>query len=192
MIYGYARCSTKDKQEIDRQVKELEAHGACSVFREYGSGTDQDREKLLKLLNTAKEGDTIIVTELSRMTRNLHHLCHIIEWAADRRVVLKVGAITIDFTNYVDPMVEGMLYMMGIFSQMEQKIIVQRVKSGVKHAKAKGKKLGRPAITKDNLPKAFTKHYDSYKCGRISISALARLVGCSRQSIYRYISLIES
>ena len=49
-------------------------------------------------------------------------------------------------------MTEGMLKMMGVFSELERNIISQRVKSGMENAKSKGKAIGRPAVTADDIP----------------------------------------
>ena len=53
-------------------------------------------------------------------------------------------------------MTEGMLKMMGVFSELERNIISQRVKSGMQNAKIKGKKIGRPQVTAENIPNIFT------------------------------------
>lgn len=60
-------------------------------------------------------------------------------------------------------MTEGMVKMWGVFAEMERNIISQRVKSGMKNAVAKGKSIGRPATTSDNLPNKFWKYYKKYQ-----------------------------
>ena len=82
MIYGYARCSTNDKmQDINRQVRELKRQGASdeTIYLEYESGAKTDRAELDKLLGTVKSGDTVLATEVSRITRSAKQLCEIIE-----------------------------------------------------------------------------------------------------------------
>ena len=84
MIYGYARCSTNEKmQDIDRQVRELKLQGATdtTIYLEYESGMKADRAELQKLLNIVQSGDTILATEVSRITRSTKQLCDIIELA---------------------------------------------------------------------------------------------------------------
>lgn len=88
MIYGYARCSTNEQlQDINRQVRELKLKGASdtTIYLEYESGTKVDRVELLKLLNVIKIGDTLIVTEVSRITRSTKQLCEIIELAKAKK-----------------------------------------------------------------------------------------------------------
>lgn len=73
MNYGYARCSTNElKQDIDRQKRELIKQGVAeeNIYFEYESGTKIDRVEFNRLLETIDEGDTIIATEVSRITRS--------------------------------------------------------------------------------------------------------------------------
>ena len=80
MIYGYARCSTNEsKQDINRQIKELKAAGADEVIFEYEHGDAKTKKQLQMLLDIAKEGDTIITLEVSRLSRSTQQLCELIE-----------------------------------------------------------------------------------------------------------------
>lgn len=86
MIYGYARCSTNERQQdINRQVRELKQQGATdkTIYLEYESGMKADRAELGKLLDIVKPGDTILATEVSRITRSTKQLCEIIELAKE-------------------------------------------------------------------------------------------------------------
>ena len=77
MVYGYCRCSTNEKkQDINRQRKELKEMGATdnSIYMEYESGTKINRIELNKLLEIVKQGDIIVVTEISRITRSTKQL----------------------------------------------------------------------------------------------------------------------
>ena len=161
-IYGYCRCSTNElKQDIQRQVRELKSLGATdkTIYMEYESGTKTDRVELNKLLDIVKPGDTIVTTEVSRITRSTKQLCDIIELAKDRKLKLVLGTFVVDCTSELDPMTEGMLKMMGVFAEMERNMISQRVKSGMANAKAKGKQIGRPVTTIDSIPPVFLKYY---------------------------------
>ena len=194
MIYGYARCSTDEtKQDINRQTRELKESGATkeTIYLEYESGAKSDRAELNKLLNVVKEGDTILATEVSRITRSTKQLCEIIEFAQDRKIKLILGSFIVDCTKELDPMTEGMLKMMGVFSEMERNMIRQRVKSGMENAKANGKIIGRPQKTADDLPAIFYRHYPKYKNGEINKKELSRLCDLSYPTIYKYLALIE-
>ncbi|MGN0456866.1 MAG: recombinase family protein [Acutalibacteraceae bacterium] len=194
MIYGYARCSTNEKmQDINRQVRELKQQGATdtTIYLEYESGTKVNRTELNKLLSIVQSGDTIISTEVSRITRSTKQLCDIIELAKQRQIRLVLGSFIVDCTKELDPMTEGMLKMMGVFSELERNIISQRVKSGMENARAKGKTIGRPATTADDIPSVFYKHYPKYKNGEINKKEFSRLCALSYPTIYKYLSIVE-
>lgn len=194
MIYGYARCSTNEKmQDINRQVRELKQQGATdtTIYLEYESGTKENRKELNKLLNIVQSGDTIIATEVSRITRSTKQLCEIIELAKDKHIKLVLGTFVVDCSKELDPMTEGMLKMMGVFSELERNIISQRVKSGMDNAKAKGKTIGRPATTADDIPNVFYKHYPKYKNGEINKMEFSRLCSLSYPTIYKYLNIVE-
>ena len=193
MIYGYARCSTNEKlQDINRQVRELKQQGATdkTIYLEYESGTKEDRAELSKLLDVVHPGDTIIATEVSRITRSTKQLCEIIEFAKAQSIKLVMGTFVVDCSQELDPMTEGMLKMMGVFSEMERNIISQRVKSGMDNAKAKGKAVGRPTVTADSIPGIFYKHYPAFMAKQMNVSEFARVCGLSRPTVYKYIKLI--
>ena len=61
----------------------------------------------------------------------------------------------------------------------------------MKNARAKGKQIGRPPITMDRLPDKFWKYYQKYQAGEINVSEFARLLKCSRVTIYKYLSMVE-
>ncbi|MFR2839860.1 MAG: recombinase family protein [Zhenhengia sp.] len=194
--YGYARCSTDaDRQDINRQKRELKVLGCIqeeNMYWEYESGTKIDRVELGKLLDKVTRGDTIITTEVSRITRSTKQLCEIIEIVKEKHLKLVIGGFVVDCTKgQLDAMTDGMLKMMGVFAEMERNMISERVKSGMANAVAKGKVVGRPSTTVDSLPSSFIKHYPKYKSKQINKSELARLCDVSRQSIYKYIQVYE-
>jgi len=194
MIYGYARCSTNEtKQDIDRQKRELRKMGVedKNIYFEYESGTKTDRVQLTRLLDIARDKDTIATTEVSRLTRSTKQLCDIIETAKDKRLNLIIGTFVVDCRNELDPMTDGMLKMMGVFAEVERNMISQRVKSGMANAVSKGAVLGRPATTLDNLPTDFLKHCPKYMNKQINVSELARLCKVSRQTTHKYINIYK-
>lgn len=195
MIHGYARCSTNEsKQDIDRQVRELKAAGAKNIFLEYEHGDAVVKKQLSSLLESAKEGDTIITLEVSRLARSTKQLCEIIEVIRAKRLRLEiVGSLTVDCTKgEIDPMTNAFLQMSGVFAELELRIIRERVKSGMANAKAKGAKIGRPQTTVDQIPSGFLRHYPAFKSGQLNLSELARVCDLSRTTVYKYIDLLEN
>lgn len=191
--YGYARCSTsEDKQDINRQVRELKATGAEEVIFEYEHGDAKVKKELHMLLEMVEPGDTIITLEVSRLSRSTQQLCEIIDVIREKHLRLViVGSITIDCREgKADPMSEAFLQMAGVFSQLELAMIRARVRSGMENAKAKGKKIGRKPTTKDDIPAVFYKHFPAYMTGSMNVSELARICGLSRPTVYKYIKLL--
>ena len=194
MVYGYARCSTNEaKQDIDRQVRELKSAGAEKIFLEYEHGDSAVKEQLSLLLEQAEAGDTILTLEVSRLARSTKQLCDIIETVKAKHLRLSiVGSIQVDCSNgELDPMTNAFIQMSGVFAELELRIIRERVKSGMRNAKAKGAKIGRPQTTKDDIPPSFYRHYASYKNGTLNISELSRVCNISRTTAYKYLSLLE-
>ena len=195
MKYGYARCSTNEsKQDINRQVRELKAAGAEHIFLEYEHGDSKVKSQQAAMFAQAQAGDTIITLEVPRLARSTQQLCEIIDRVRERRLRLMiVGSITLDCREgRADPMSEAFLQMAGVFSQLELSMIRERVRSGMANAKAKGKQIGRPQVTKDDVPAIFLRHYPAYKSGHLNISELSRVCDLSRTTIYKYISLLEA
>jgi len=193
MIYGYARCSTNEsKQDINRQIKELKAAGADEVIFEYEHGDAKTKKELAMLLELAQAGDTIITLEVSRLSRSTQQLCELIDIIREKRLrLIIVGSITIDCREgKADPMSEAFLQMAGVFSQLELAMIRARVKSGMENAKAKGRKIGRPQTTKEDIPALFMKHYAIFMEGKMNVSELARVCGLSRPTVYKYMKMM--
>ena len=195
MNYGYARCSTNEtKQDINRQVRELKEAGAEEIFLEYEHGDSKIKDQQRALFETTKEGATIITLEVPRLARSTKQLCEIIDLIHEKHLRLQiVGSITLDCRNgKCDPMSEAFLQMAGVFSQLELAMIRARVRSGMENARAKGANIGRPQITKDDIPANFLRHYPSLKSGKLNVSELARVCDLSRTTVYKYVSLLEN
>ena len=113
------------------------------------------------LLDTVREGDTVITLEVSRLSRSTKQLCEIIEVIRSKHLRLMiVGSVTIDCrSGELDAMSAAFLQMAGVFSELELQMIRARVKSGMANAKARGAKVGRPKLTKEDIPALFYKHY---------------------------------
>ena len=195
MIFGYCRCSTNEKkQDINRQVMELKKMGVSDekyIYKEYVSGTSKEKPELEKLKSVVASGDTICATEPSRLTRSTKQLCEIIEFCKEKHLRLELGNFVVDCRKELDPLTEGMLKMMGVFSELERNMISARVKSGMENAKAKGKKIGRAKSSINNIPKDVIKFYEFYKTNKINKTTYAKMCGVTRQSIYKYIKIIE-
>lgn len=195
-VYGYCRCSTNENmQDIDGQKLVLKKMGVSEelIYWEYGSGTNTDRIQFNRLLSVLESGDTLVTTEVSRLSRSTKHLCEIIEIAQKKHIKLVIGNFVVDCSSKeIDPMTEGMLKMWGVFSEMERKMIQSRIKYGIENARSKGKTLGRPKTNTNSIPDIFYRYYPKYKNKQINITEFSKLCNCSRTTIYKYISIAEN
>ena len=193
-IYGYARCSlAEDKgQDLNRQVRELKAAGAEEIITEREHDDAKVKQNLDLLLEVAEEGSTLICTEVSRLSRSTQQLCEIVNIIKSKRMKLQIlGSITIDCRNGdIDPMSQAFIQMSAVFAELELSIIRARVKSGLANAKEKGRRIGRPQTTKDDIPAIFYKHYPAFASGNMNVSELARICGLSRPTVYKYLKLV--
>lgn len=164
------------------------------MYFEYEHGDSAVKQKQLALFDAVTEGDTVITLEVPRLARSTKQLCEIIEIVKEKKIKLViVGSVTVDCTQgKLDPMSNAFIQMSGVFAELELGMIRERVRSGMANAKAKGVKLGRPPLTKDEIPQAFYRHYPAYKNGQLNVSELARLCDLSRTTVYKYIEVLEN
>lgn len=197
-IKAYVRCSTNEtKQDLDRQVRDIqkavgkETH--VDYYQEFEHGDSVTKKELNKLFEEAQTGDTIITTEVSRLSRSTKQLCEIIDTVKEKRLCLQIlGSITIDCRDgHLDPMTEAFLTVAGVFSQLELAMTRERVRSGMENARAKGKQIGRPTLTRDKLPDAFYKHYPLYAGKQINKKEFSALINVSRPTLDKYLEIAE-
>ena len=195
-VWGYCRCSTSEtKQDVAYQVDALIQHGVdvANIRSEYVSGRKDNRVGLTSLFNEMSDGDTLIVTDITRLCRSTRGLCDIIDLIIAKRFRLIVGSIDIDCRNgSLDPMIEAMLKVNGVFGELEAKNKRFQIKLGLASAVSKGKKLGRPTTSYNDIPKIFMQYYPKYKNGSLNKMAFARVTQLSYPTIYKYLSIVES
>lgn len=193
--FGYCRCSTNEmKQDVEYQVKELVEKGIKrnNIYLEYESGAKENRPELQKLLHLMKEGDSLFVTDITRISRSTKQLCEIIDFASSNKMRLVIGSLDVDCrNNKIEPMVEGMLKMMAVFAELDRKMKIYQINLGLKNARANGRIGGRPKTTKDDIPELFYKYYPMYKNSNINKKEFSRLAKLSYPSIYKYLSIVE-
>ena len=196
MIYGYCRCSTNEsKQDVNRQKRELKSMGVSDtcIYMEYESGTKIHRPELLKLLNIVQTGDTIVSTEVSRITRSTKQLIDVIELVKEKQLKLVIkDSITIDCTDskQIDAMTNAFIQISAVFAELERNMIVDRVRSGMSNARAKGVRVGRPTLTVDKIPSKVLNLYDRYRDKQLSKTEYAKICDISRPTLDKYIALM--
>ena len=110
----------------------------------------------------------------------------------EKRLRLSIAeSINVDCSaGELDPMTNAFIQMSGVFAELELRIIRARVRSGMANAAAKGKRIGRPQTTLDDIPANFLRHYPAYKSGAFNLTELARLCNISRTTAYKYLKVL--
>lgn len=153
--YGYMRVSTQMRgenersQTFDRQELILKEYGVPTenIYCERISGgvATRERKEWERLMEVAKKGDTIVVTEMSRLARSLGDLITTTNDLIKRGIAIKFLKENINVGNDgMDAMNKLMFNMFGAFAEFEKNIISDRTKQGLQAKKALGVRLGRP------------------------------------------------
>ena len=185
MIIGYARVSKND-QHLDRQIDRLKKEGCERIYQEKVSGAGKLRPELDRMLDALREGDTVIVCELTRLGRSVKELFMLAE---------RIGATGADLRSIKEPWLDtttpqGKL-LFAVFSgvsQLERDIIRERTIDGMESARARGRKGGRPKADAGRIELAM-KLYDSRAC---TVSDILKASGISKATLYAYLKDRES
>lgn len=180
MKVGYARVSTRD-QDAAMQAEALSAAGCEKVFEETASGAQKDRPQLSKVIEFLRKGDVLVVWKLDRLARSLKQLIETVEELESR------GIGFVSLTESIDTTTPGgrlIFHVFGALAEFERELIRERTNAGLKSAKARGVRLGRPkALAGDALGVAKA----LLKSGDMTAAQVAAHVGVSRATLYRAI-----
>lgn len=203
MLYGYARVSSKD-QNLDRQIALLIENGVeeRNIFKEKKSGKNfQDREEYQKLLNVLNVGDTVILTELDRLGRNMQEIekeyqrlvvgrgCHLKFLKEDFLSTTSSGDNPI-FRDVVQPI---LLKLMGYMAQQEREKTLQRQRDAYNNMQRdekgrliakNGKVIGRQAKY-NSLKEDEKKLIKDWINGKISCLRVSKILTISRPTLYK-------
>lgn len=179
-IIGYARVSTVEQNEA-RQIETLKSHGCTKIFIDKVSGKNTDRPQLQAMLDYVREGDTLIVSEYSRLARSTKDLLDIVQSLHDKGITVISDKEKLDTST---PQGKLMLTIFAGLAEFERDIMLQRQREGIAIAKAQGKYTGRKPVEK---PVAWQELFDSYMHREMSLAELARKCHCSRTTVWRWI-----
>ena len=196
MKYGYVRVSTA-QQHIDRQIDallELGLDKSC-IYIDYESGKDFNRRNYKKLISKLKKDDLVIIKTIDRLGRDYNMI--IDEW----RLITKekeANIMVIDMP-LLDTRIEGknlvgkfisdiVLQVLSFIAQNERETMRVRQAEGIKTAKARGVKFGRPRIT---LPNNFEIVARQYLNKEITNKKACEILGMTRGSFFRYMKELE-
>lgn len=165
----YLRVSTKD-QTVNTQrqpVMDYCKNHNLQIYREYSdegvSGSTTSRPMFDLMLKDMRAGEfnSIIVYRLDRLGRSLGHLLQIFEELRNKRIQLISIADNIN-TADDSPTSRAFWSLLGVFSQLEREIIVERVRAGLDRARREGKKLGRRVGSKDKSKRSVSGYLLKY------------------------------
>ena len=139
MKVQYVRCST-DHQSFLRQLEILKPYDIEKSFEEKISGKNLDRPRLQEMLEFVREGDTVYVSEFSRLARSTQDLLSIVSSLEKKGVTLVSCKEAVDTST---PTGRLMMTMIAALAEFERETINDRVRAGVAIAKAAGKYKGR-------------------------------------------------
>lgn len=181
---GYARVST-DPQSLDQQMDALMAAGVdeSRIYTDKMSGTRTDRPGLSRLLDVAREGDTIVVVALDRLGRSMMHVIETIELLNERSIILRSLRESIDFST---PTGKMMAAVFAAMAEYERDLIKERAAAARAAASARGKQTGRPrSLTDEQVQLARRMHASGE-----NVTTIGKTLGVSRATVYRCIESV--
>ena len=182
MLLGYARVSKGDEQNNALQAKALWAAGCCKLFEGAASGGRWDRPELHRVLDQLRDGDTVVVWKLDRLSRSLKDVLHLMERIAEAGAAFRSVTENIDTTT---PAGRIMMQMVGSFAEFEREMIRERTSAGLAQARAEGRIGGRRAkLTSAQQADVV----DNVIANRKSAAQMARLYSVSEPTISRIVA----
>ncbi len=188
--WGYIRVSSKDQNE-DRQIIEIESLVTTKdhLIIEKISGKDFNRPKYQSMKNLMNSNDTLVIKSLDRLGRNYEAIKE--EWQdfKKRNIHIRVLDMPLLNTENKDDLTANLindvvLELLSYVAESERKNTKQRQIEGIKAAKDKGVKFGRPSI---ELPGNWDKVIKDWKDGKITAKAAMDLTGMKRTTFYKLV-----
>lgn len=192
MNYGYIRVSSIS-QNIDRQLLVLKNEGLNieNIYIDYESGKDFDRKEYSKLIKKLRNRDLLIIKSIDRLGRNYEMIIN--EW---RIITKEIGAdikvldmpllnTTIETNDLMKAFISDIvLQILSFVAENERKNIKERQAEGIKAAKLRGVKFGRPRI---KLPHNFKNVCNMYKNNQINSFEASSLLNLNRSTFFKYL-----
>ena len=189
-VYGYARVSTRD-QNLDRQLKALADFGVeeRDIVTDKESGKSLEREGYLMLKNhLLREGDTLVVMSLDRLSRNKSHIKTELEYYREHHIRVKILDIPttlielLEEQDWIFDMINNILIeVLASIAEQERVRTLQRQAQGIAAAKEKGKHLGRPRAS---YPENWHEVYLEWTNGKITAKAAMNMLSLKRSTFY--------
>ncbi|OBK45598.1 recombinase family protein [Mycobacterium kubicae] len=178
---GYTRVSTIS-QTLDQQNEALSAAGVTKVFSDVMSGGRDDRPGLVALVDYVRESDTVVVWKLDRLGRNMLHILQTVKTFTNRGVTLVSVSDGIDSSTPAGRMMIGVL---GSLAEYERELAKERTALKRAISRANGTRFGRPRKVDGAADIAVARRM---KSDGHAAKDIARFLGVSRATLYRYLS----
>lgn len=177
MLIGYARTSTVEQQAgFEAQQEELARAGCDKVFMEQVSSVAR-RDQLGLALDFCREGDTLVVTTMSRLARSVRHFVEISAMLEAKGACLRILDTGMDTSTANGRLT---LNVLGSVAQFEREIMLERQREGIAKAKAEGKYKGRVPTARRQADKIV-----ELKAGGMKAEDIAVQLGVGRSSVFR-------
>ena len=184
MLVGYARVSTDD-QDMIRQTYQLRGVGCEKIYQEVMTGTKKHRPQMEAMLEFIREGDVVVVCELTRISRSTKDLFSLVEKIEEKGA--KIKSLKEDWLDTTTAHGKLMFTMMAGLAQFERDLISERTKEALRAKKAAGVKLGRPRVNDEQLEKAVR----LYMTKEFEIEEIEQLTKISKSTLYREIDRLK-
>ena len=192
-IFGYARVSSKE-QNLTRQMEQLKQYvPEENILTDKASGKDIERPayQALKGALGLRQGDTLLVTSLDRLSRNKEHIKQELQWFRDKGVRLKILDLPTSLIEvpegqeWIVEMINNILIeVLASMAEQERLTIRKRQREGIDAAKKQGKHLGRPRL---KMPDDFQEIYFQWKSGELTAKEAMKQLHLSSSSFYRMV-----
>jgi len=179
MFIGYARVSTQD-QNLALQKDALTVAGCDKIYEDHVSGSRENRLGLAQILESVREGDTLVVWKLDRLGRSVKQLVDLAEKLEKQGVHFKSITDSIDTGT---PSGRFFFHVMASLAQMERELIVERTQAGL----AVAKKLGRTGGRKRKMTESKMDSAKKLLASGIPPKDVAKDLGISVPTLYRWL-----
>lgn len=181
MKIGYARVSTED-QNLDLQIEALNEAGCDRVITDQaqsGATAAESRAGFCEVMELLEAGDILVVWKLDRVGRSIADLIHLLKLFGNRGIEFRSLTDGIDTTTAGGRLV---FHIMGALAEFERDLIQERTKAGLRAAKKRGKRLGRPPVLTDAQ---ITHARTAIEARRETVSGMAEILGVNRSTLQR-------
>lgn len=180
MLIGYARISTDD-QNLNLQRDALKQVGCSHICEDRISGAKYDRPGLKEALKYARDGDTLVVWRLDRLSRSLKDLIEMINLLESKNIGLKSLQESIDTSSTSGKLI---FHIFASLAEFERNLIRDRTQAGLLAARARGRNGGRPKSLSNDKQALAVKLYNDRAH---TVNKICEMMGVSKPTLYKYI-----